>query len=75
MPAKPHWPERRTAGTIAEDVADVAALVDALGFDPVVVGPLAEGVRLEPGSELFGAVTERGRLVTRTRSDASGKAA
>ena len=33
----------------------VDALVDALGFEPVVAGALAEGVRLEPGTELFGA--------------------
>jgi predicted dinucleotide-binding enzyme len=36
-------------------VDTVAALVDALGFDPVIAGPLAEGVRMQPGTELFGA--------------------
>ncbi|MEU4552475.1 hypothetical protein EV382_0467 [Micromonospora violae] len=43
------------AGDDSADLTEVATLVDALGFDPVVAGPLAEGVRLEPGSELFGA--------------------
>ncbi|MEV4655937.1 NAD(P)-binding domain-containing protein [Micromonospora sp. NPDC049301] len=71
------------AGDDAANLTEVASLVDALGFDPVVAGPLAEGVRLEPGSELFGAnvsadelramldrfpESERGRVIAAARS-------
>ncbi|MDR7275387.1 NADPH-dependent F420 reductase [Catenuloplanes atrovinosus] len=80
-------PGRRAIAIAGEpdDAAEVAALVDALGFDPVVAGPLAEGVRMEPGTELFGANTDaaevramldrfadsaRGRVVTAARGGA-----
>ena len=43
------------AGDNTHDIAAVAALVDAFGFDPVNAGVLGDSVRLEPGSELFGA--------------------
>jgi predicted dinucleotide-binding enzyme len=74
------------AGDDPADVADVAALVDAMGYEPVVAGPLAEGVRFEPHTELFGAVADadevramlerfpesaRGQVVARARDSAS----
>ncbi|MFF4974728.1 NADPH-dependent F420 reductase [Streptomyces sp. NPDC001083] len=74
------------AGDNPADRAAAAHLVDALGFDPVDVGPLADGVRLEPGTEPFGAdvsadelramiarfpTTDRGETVARARATAT----
>jgi 8-hydroxy-5-deazaflavin:NADPH oxidoreductase len=50
-------PDRKAialAGDDAGAVAQVAELIDVLGFDPVNAGSLAEGVRLQPGTSLFG---------------------
>ena len=78
------------AGDDASDLAAAAAIVDTLGFDPVIAGSLADGVRLEPGAELFGAnldpasvrtmierfpTTERGLALERARADASERVA
>lgn len=49
--------ERRAMGYATDDTAAgavVAELLDAIGFDPVNVGHLANGRLLEPGNEAFG---------------------
>ncbi|MEU1971109.1 NAD(P)-binding domain-containing protein [Microbacterium sp. NPDC019599] len=57
--ARPSGRDGRKAIGIAADDEDardvVARVVDDFGFDPVIVGRLADGVRLEPGTEPFGA--------------------
>ncbi|MBV1856454.1 NADPH-dependent F420 reductase [Catellatospora tritici] len=91
--ARPAGAAGRVAIAVAGDdpaaVADARDLVDALGFDPVSAGPLAEGVRFGPGTELFGAAvgaaevrarldrfssSELGRSVAAARAGAPGQA-
>jgi predicted dinucleotide-binding enzyme len=91
--ARPAGTPGRKALAIAgdpADVAEIARLVDTLGFDPVIAGPLAEGARFEPGTDLFGADvpaeevramldrfpdSARGRIVTQARKATSSEAA
>ena len=45
------------AGDDPDDVATIAGVVDSLGFDPVIAGTLADGVRMEPGAPTCSAPT------------------
>jgi len=66
--AKPADEPGRKAIAIAgdDDGANrvVAMLVDDLGFDPLPIGPLHEGKKLEPGHEAFGANVDAETLKT-----------
>lgn len=51
-------PDRKAiaiAGNDAADTTTVSLLVDKLGFDPVIIGELSEGIKLQPGGSVFGA--------------------
>ena len=54
------------AGDDSDDVAEVAALVDELGFDPVIVGPLTSGVRFQSFTPVFGVPMHRDELARLT---------
>jgi len=63
---RPLGAEDRKAIAVAGDdphaVAQVSALVDAWGFDPVLAGSLHESIELEPHAEAFGANLPAGEL-------------
>jgi predicted dinucleotide-binding enzyme len=57
-PKIPGAADRKAIAIAGDDpgaIAQVEQLVDALGFDAIVIGGLAEGKRLEPGMNTFGA--------------------
>lgn len=57
------------AGDDGEANAEVAAFVDALGFDPVDLGALRNGIALEPGHAMFGANVSVAEVAERIASD------
>jgi predicted dinucleotide-binding enzyme len=52
------------AGDDADDLARVARIVDALGFDPLIVGPLERGRRFQAFTPVFGVPMSRAELAT-----------
>ncbi|HEV3124831.1 MAG TPA: NAD(P)-binding domain-containing protein [Candidatus Dormibacteraeota bacterium] len=71
----PHSPERRALGVAGDDgaaVDAVAAVIDRLGYDPVVVGGLTQGRVLQPGGPVFGVVLSRAEFERAIRVRATG---
>lgn len=51
------------AGDNQEDVSTVARFIDSIGFDPLPIGPLSEGRKLEAGTKAFGAHVPKAELI------------
>jgi 8-hydroxy-5-deazaflavin:NADPH oxidoreductase len=63
------------AGDVDADVEAVATFVDRLGFDPLRIGALAEGSRLQPGNASFGANLPEAELAELIGNHADAQAA
>jgi len=66
-------PDRKAiaiAGDNSHDIDTVSYIVDGLGFDPLFIGSLSSGRKLEPGGKAFGADVDTqtlSRLVLSTK--------
>jgi predicted dinucleotide-binding enzyme len=71
--SKPKGAAGRKAIAIAgnDDIDNkiTATLVNDLGFDPVIIGPLSRGKILEPGHDLFGANVDAQTLIQKVDRD------
>lgn len=50
------------AANAQNDIAPVQQLIDDLGFDPVYIGELSKGKKLQPGNPLFGAHVDQAAI-------------
>lgn len=55
------------AGDSASDLATVGSFINAIGFDPLIIGPLASGRILEPGGPAFGTSLSKAELEKRIK--------
>ncbi|MGV9001914.1 MAG: NADPH-dependent F420 reductase [Candidatus Saccharimonadaceae bacterium] len=55
------------AGDNENDIKIVSDFINSLGFDPVIIGGLASGRMLEPGSKLFGTSIGKNELIDLTK--------
>lgn len=64
LPAPAGSPNRRAIAVAGprDSSRRVEMLIDTLGFDPLYIGPLSEGVRFQPFSPAFGAAAPRDEL-------------